>query len=329
MNKKTGKIIAAAGAGAAALCALAAAAAYATTSVLVKTALDREQPKLMKKSGAMISGGTPDAALLEKCAEAAEALEAMPHETVTVTADDGVRLTGHFFPCENAKRIIIAFHGWRSSWKYDYGLISDFWHKNGCSVLYAEQRGQNNSGGEYMGFGLTERRDCVCWVRWALCRCGRELPIYLAGVSMGAATVLMASDLEFPVRLSGIMADCGFTSPKAIWKHVAEHNLHMVYGIRSKIADAICRRKINMNTDEYSTTQALANTDVPILFVHGTDDSFVPVEMTYENYKACAAPKQLLIVPGADHAMSYCVDRAAYERAVLDFWRNFDKREII
>jgi fermentation-respiration switch protein FrsA (DUF1100 family) len=100
---------------------------------------------------------------------------------------------------------------------------------------------------------------------------------------MGAATVLMASGLPLPENVHGIMADCGFTSPHAIWKHVAEKNLHLSYGIIGKIASDMCRKKINMGPGDYSTTFALANTDIPVIFVHGSDDKFVPIEMTYEN----------------------------------------------
>ncbi len=314
-------------ASAAAAAAAAAGTSYLTTRLLVKTALDRKQPKIMKRTRRLISGKTKDEEFAAACIAASEALETQPHERVEIVGHDGVSLIGHFFPCENPERVIVAFHGWRSSWHYDYGMISSFWHDNNCSVVYVEQRGQNASGGEHMGFGLTERYDCVEWVNWAICRCGKNLPIYLAGISMGAATVLMASDLEFPQNLHGIMADCGFTSPKAIWKHVAEKNLHISYGIRSAIADAICKRKILMHSDEYSAVTALKNTNIPVLFIHGTDDRFVPVEMTYENYKACASPKRLFVVPGADHAMSYYKDRVGYEKAVLEFWRDFDKKE--
>ena len=66
--------------------------------------------------------------------------------------------------------------------------------------------------------------------------------------------------------------------------------------------------------------------DVPVLFIHGTDDKFVPVEMTYENYKACKGQKHLLVIPGANHGMSYRVDKAAYENAVLNFWHLYDKK---
>ena len=50
-------------------------------------------------------------------------------------------LIGHWCPCEEPKRTIVAMHGWRSSWSHDFGLIADFWRNNHCSVLYAEQSG--------------------------------------------------------------------------------------------------------------------------------------------------------------------------------------------
>lgn len=305
----------------------AAAAAYATTKLWVKTALDREQPRIMKKTGGLIAGSTRDDEFETECRAASDRLESKELEHVEIVSHDGTKLIGHFYPCENAERVIIAFHGWRSSWHTDYGMISDFWHDNNCSVVYVEQRGQNNSGGDYMGFGLVERYDVVDWINWTICRCGRVLPIYLAGISMGATTVLMAADIVRLKNVHGIMADCGFTSPKAIWQHVAQKNLHISYGIHGKIADAICRRKIQMGAGDFSTVDALRNTEIPVLFVHGTDDHFVPVEMTYENYKACVSPKRMLIVPGADHAMSYYVDKKRYENAVLDFWKEFDTSE--
>ncbi|MGM9664361.1 MAG: alpha/beta hydrolase [Eubacteriales bacterium] len=297
------------------------------TKKLVTIALDREQPKASKKSENRISGSAGQAKQFEETLTAAtEALRNSKSETVKVTACDGIDLVGHLRRCECEKRLMIAMHGWRSSWASDFGAISDFWYANGCSVLYAEQRGQGESGGEYMGFGLTERYDCLEWIKWANENGYSAMPIYLCGISMGAATVLMAAGLKLPENVHGIMADCGYTSPYAIWKHVVEENLHMPFsGINAAVANDICKKKIRMGTNEYSTTDAMRGCKVPVMFVHGTDDRFVPIEMTYENYKACTAPKRLLVVPGAEHGMSYLVDKEAYEKAAKGFWEDFDE----
>ncbi len=303
------------------------AATYLTTKILVKIALDRDEPDFAKKASDAIAGKAVDADFLKELNSAAEKIEKEPHETVNIISFDGTRLVGHWFPSENAERVIIAMHGWRSTWARDFGTVADFWAKNNCSVLYAEQRAQNNSEGEYMGFGLTERYDCLEWIKWATDKCGKDLPIYLCGVSMGATTVLMASGLDLPENVHGIMADCGFTSPHAIWKHVSNNNLHLPYWLRGIFADGMFRQKINMGTRDYSTVEALKNNYIPVMLIHGTDDHFVPVNMTYENYLACAGEKRLLIVPGADHGMSHYTEPEKYEAEAKRFWKDFDSKK--
>ena len=299
----------------------------AITNYLVKIALDREIPKNVKNIGKAkerLVGAPEIQEIAQRMAEAANDLKESGCETIELTTHDGETLVGHWHFCENAKRTIIAMHGWRSSWANDFGRIAPFWHENSCNVLYAEQRGQGESGGDYMGFGLLERFDCLDWINWVNERCGTELPIYLGGVSMGATTVLMTAGLELPPNVRGIIADCGFTSPYAIWKHVAEHNLHVNYGLRAAAADDLCRKKIQFGSKEFSTVDAMKECAVPVLFIHGTNDAFVPIEMTYENYVACTAPKQLLVVPGADHGLSYFIERERYENAVREFWKAYD-----
>lgn len=141
---------------------------------------------------------------------------------------------------------------------------------------------------------------------------------------MGATTVLMAAGLELPDNVCGILADCGFTSPHEIWKHVAENNLHVSYNLCGNIANMLCRQKLHVGAKDYSTIDAMKECKVPVLFIHGTEDSFVPVEMTYENFKACAAPKRLFVVPGAGHGMSFFLDQEGYEAAVVQFWNDYN-----
>ena len=305
--------------------AVGAALTYFGTKLLVNTALDRTPPRVMKKANGLISGSAKNSPVPAEALEAAENLRNSENRIIETVAHDGTRLVGHYIPCENAERLIIAVHGWRSSWDKDFGLISDFFRNNGCSVLYVEQRGQNNSGGDYMGFGLVERYDCIDWVHAAKEQLNNELPVYLCGVSMGAATVLMASGDGLPEEVHGIIADCGFTSPEEIWHHIARKNLHVPYITKKYIADAMCKHKLLVGANEYSTVTALKNAKVPVLFIHGSADKFVPIEMTYKNYAACASPKDLLVVPGAGHALSYYVEPVRYEETVKRFWSKYDK----
>ena len=294
------------------------------THTLINTALDRKEPAIMKNAMEKISGFGYTKELSELIRVSGERLRAQPIERVTVTTHDGITLVGHWYPHKNPRRVLIAMHGWRSSWDHDFGAISPFWHDSECSVLYPDQRGQNESGGEHMGFGILERYDCLDWIRWVVEHCGKDIPIYLCGISMGATSVMMASALNMPPSVKGIIADSGYTSLHEIWKHVVRDNLHLSYGIRGHIAHGLCKKKISIGSKDYSTVQALKESRLPVLFIHGTADSFVPVEMTYENYQACKPPKRLLIVPGADHGMSYIADRERYEAASRQFWLDFD-----
>lgn len=299
--------------------------AYLNTKRLVKIAIEREAPKRIAVSKKKISGAGKKNVNPESLITSGQKLKYSGCETIEIKSHDGIRLVGHWHKCDNPKRVIIAMHGWRSSWSRDFGVISDFWHKNNCNVLYVEQRAQGNSDGAYISFGLMERFDCLDWVNWVNENGCEKLPIYLGGVSMGASTVLMASGLNLPKNVRGIIADCGYTSPYAIWNYVMQKNLGMPYGRFSKaLASDLCKRKMHMGPEDYSCTEALSKSHVPVLFIHGTDDRFVPVEMTYENYKACASPKRLLIVPGAGHGMSYLVDKKSYEEDVKQFWADYD-----
>ena len=324
MKRKTKKVLVATGIIASAAAALAC-VSNAITNGLVREALDRTEPKSMKKTKSRMMNSFSESENAKLLSEASRKLEETVTETVTITSFDDTELTGHMYRAENTKRFIVAMHGWRSSWSSDFGMIAPFWHDNGCSVLYVEQRGQGNSGGDYMGFGMVERFDCLEWVKWLNANGAEGYPIYLAGISMGASTVLMASGCEeLPENVHGIMADCGFTSAKEIWKHVAEKKLRLSYGLRKRQVDALCRARIDMDADSYSTLDAMKTNKIPVMFVHGASDGFVPVEMTYENYEACTAPKKILISEGADHGMSYLLSRDEYEKTVKEFWEECD-----
>lgn len=231
---KKGLIIGAAGS---AICVL---WHHLLTKKMMQLAMDRVAPQDRSNGKMRVSGSPEMIETTEIVKKAAGQLEKSGCDVVEITAHDGISLIGHWCPCEEPKRTIVAMHGWRSSWSHDFGLIADFWRNNHCSVLYAEQRGQNNSGGDHMSLGLLERYDCLAWTNWINEKTGKSIPIYLAGVSMGATSVLMASELELPDNVFGIAADSAFTSLHAIWKHVSESNLHIPYALHiPELIDAV------------------------------------------------------------------------------------------
>lgn len=318
MNKNARNALIAVGAVSAAAVGIGLALSHVMVDLAVKRNVNVTVPEKLQDR---ISGGLMTDPKLKKIEEASEAVKKYETETVHIESEDGLQLTGHIRECAEPRRIIIAMHGWRSSWQMDFGLTADFYHNNGAIVLYADQRGQNDSDGDYIGFGILERYDCLKWLAFIRERYGDDLPIYLLGVSMGASTVLMASGTELPRCVKGIIADCGFTSPKDIWNHILDNNLHINGKLTFPIVNRICKRVAQFDGDEYSTVEAMGVNTKPVLFIHGSNDNFVPLKMTFDNYLACKANKELLIVPGAGHGMSYITDTKAYEKAVISFFK--------
>lgn len=307
------------------LTALGAGISLALTGELVAVALDRNAPKLMQRVQSRLTGSGELGQLSRLQDMVSQNLQGAGCCKVRILARDGQQLIGHLRCCKDAKRTVLCMHGWRSEWSRDFGMIADFLFRNHCNVLFAEQRGQGSSGGSHISFGLQERYDCLDWIFYLNRNGFSELPIYLAGISMGATTVLMTTGFPLPSNVHGVIADCGYTSPGEIFHHVVKNNLRLPYGrLRQAMVCRLCRRRLQETLDGYSCQQALKQCRVPVLFIHGTEDTFVPISMTYENYLSCAGPKELFVVPGAGHGTSYLVDGPGYEKRVLEFFRQYD-----
>lgn len=248
-------------------------------------------------------------------------LESLPREDVEIRSQDGLRLVGHYVHAQGEpKRLIVLFHGWRGSWTGDFGSIGKWLYEIGCDLLLAEQRAQGASEGKYMGFGVLERRDVAQWMRYLEQERHNTLPVYLGGVSMGAATVLMAAGDELPGFVQGVLADCGFTSPYEMLYEVGSKSLRMREHPAMDYVDLIVRFHARFGIREYSTLESLKKTRLPVFFVHGLADDFVPCRMSREAYEACSSRKELLLVEGAGHVRSFFYDNENYRRRVEDFF---------
>jgi fermentation-respiration switch protein FrsA (DUF1100 family) len=239
--------------------------------------------------------------------------------TVELTARDGTALVGHWYENPNAKRVVVAMHGWRSCWDQDFGFIAPFLHRAGCSVLYAEQRGQNASGGEHMTFGLLERQDCLDWANWVAAHTVPNLPVYLVGISMGATTVLMAAGTELPKNVIGVLADCGYTTGRDIIELVIG-TMKLPPKLSYPFVRLAARVYGHFDLEAADALRAMKNCKVPVIFYHGESDDFVPCYMSRQNYEACTCRKRLVTVPGAGHGLCYLVDPEGYLQAAREFF---------
>ncbi len=248
-----------------------------------------------------------------------EALK-MPYEEVYIKSFDGLRLFGRYYETAKNAPVQMLFHGYRSNAIRDFSGGLQFYLNLGFNVLLVDQRAHGKSEGKAIAFGVLERYDCLEWTKYIEKRCGGDVPIIITGLSMGAATVLMASDLELPKNVVGILADCGYSSPKDIICKV-------IKGLHYPVAPTYLFVRLGgiiyggFDIEKSSAQMSLAKTDIPVLFVHGEDDRFVPCEMSRQNHNICKSNCRILTIKGAAHGTSYLVDKDSYCDAVKEFFR--------
>jgi len=189
--------------------------------------------------------------------------------------------------------------------------------------MLIDQRGTNRSEGHVCSFGIKERLDCRSWIAFLEKEFGPDTKIILTGVSMGAATVLMTASEPLPPSVKGILADCGYSSPKEIIQRVVKQQ-----GLPPKLLYPFLRLGAKLfghfDLEETSPREAMAKCTVPVIFFHGEDDDFVPCEMSKINYDACVAPKKLCIIPGAGHCLGYIIDKQGYLDTLNAFYDSIE-----
>lgn len=240
------------------------------------------------------------------------------HEDVYITSRDGLKLHGRYYHQADGAPLTIFMHGYRSATLRDgNGAFIMSWRR-GYNVLMVDQRAHGQSEGKVMSFGIKERYDCLDWVSYANERFGKEIPIVLMGISMGASTVMLAAELDLPENVKCVLADCGFSSPKEIIQTVI-HSMKLPVAYVYPLVRLSGKMFGGIDIEEVSCVDAVRNSKVPILFIHGDGDDFVPCYMSRHCYEACSTQKKLLLVKGAGHGLSHCVDKVSYEAAVEEF----------
>ncbi len=251
---------------------------------------------------------------------------AMPCEKLSVRTKDGLVLRGKYYEYEKGAPIELIFHGYRGTSERDLcgGVQRCF--ELGRSALVVDQRASGESDGRVITFGAKESEDCLAWLGLMIQRFGKDVKVFLTGISMGAATVMIAAGKDLPENVVGVVADCGYSSAKEIIKKVIRDmrlpaNLlypfvrlgGLVYG--------------GFDVEKACPKEALKNCRLPIIFVHGEDDDFVPCEMSRENFDVCASEKKwIYTVAGAGHGLSFIMDKERYIRALNEAAGEYGKK---
>lgn len=248
-------------------------------------------------------------------------MDSIPYEEVYITSYDGLKLFGRYYHVADGAPIQIQFHGYKSMGVRDFCGGNKIAREKGHNTLIVDQRSHGKSQGKVITFGIKERFDCVSWAEYCRKRFGEDVPVILAGISMGAATVLMSSELDLPLNVKGIIADCPYAVPIDVIKHSSSKmELPAIIKVLTEpfaILGAQLFGKFNLlSTDAIS---AVKNARVPILIIHGEDDKIVPCQMSERVYDSSPNMIRRETFPEAAHGVSYIYDTPRYEKITNEF----------
>jgi fermentation-respiration switch protein FrsA (DUF1100 family) len=263
-------------------------------------------------------------------------IETQPAERAAIMSHDGLRLNAYYLASGNSASggdTAIFAHGYMADGRQlgDYARI--FWEKLGCNVLLPDARGCGFSEGGYTGFGWHERLDMLRWIGWVKARAnaaagGSPAPVRIAlfGLSMGAATMLMVSGENPPPEVKLVVEDCGYTSLDEEMRYQLQYLYHLPGIIRERLLEAasvITEKRAGYRFEEVSAIKQVKKSTIPTLFIHGGADTYVPTGMVYPLFEACAAERELYVVPGASHTAAFAADPVEYEKRLTGFVRKY------
>lgn len=246
-----------------------------------------------------------------------EYYESLNKEEAYVTSEDGLELKGLYFEASsNSDKTIIIVHGITvnraTSIKYMQMFI-----KNGWNVLIYDHRRHGDSQGEITTYGYFEKFDLDKWVNWVKGRKPNNRILGIHGESMGAATVLQYASINKFVDF--IIADCGFSDLEKLFRIRMKEDYNKILIPLITLTDFRIRRRAKFKVKDVSPINAIKDSKIPTLFIHGKEDKYVPSFMSVEMYEAKKENKKLYLADGASHAASIAIDRARYEKEVFDF----------
>lgn len=321
MNKKA-KIALKAAIGTAA----AAGVVYGALNVIDNLLVDRkwETPDKLKA----VFAGDSISSMADICEKNRRWLEDYGYERYSIQNNKGQKLIGYLLKPEKESDVyVFGCHGYRSNGKDEFNAFAQYYLKKGYNVFVVDHPAAGESEGRYIGFGIYEYESALQWLDYLNETFGSDKQIILHGVSMGSATVMLLSGSDrLPKNVKFIVSDCGYTSamdefnsqldavgvPKAVTKFILGG------------ANKINIRKAGYDFNDISPLEAVKKATVPMLFVHGANDGFVPAYMANMVYEACASEyKDLLFIEGADHAQSYIKGTEAYEKKLEEFEEKF------
>ncbi|GIO21571.1 alpha/beta hydrolase [Oceanobacillus sp. J11TS1] len=245
-------------------------------------------------------------------------------ETWHQTSYDGLNLQGYYLEAEQpTNKVVIFAHGYLGRGK-DMSLYGQHYYEDlGYNIFTADMRGHGESEGDYIGFGWHDRLDLIQWMDKVIDRVGDDAEIVLHGVSMGGSTVLMTSGEELPDNVKAVVADASYTDVNDLFSYHINRMFHLPSFPFIPSTSLVTQIRAGYGLKEASALDQVAKAEVPILYIHGKEDIFVPTEMTEELYENTKSEKELLLVDGASHGESFVKEEELYKETLDQFLERF------
>lgn len=243
-------------------------------------------------------------------------------EEWTITSEDGLSLWGEFYPSTVDSHVyVLGVHGYTVDHRDIAPAIKPFADK-GYNVLTPDQRGRGNSEGDFLSMGWLEKDDALLWIN-KIIDYDKQAQIILYGESMGAATLMMASGEVLPKQVLALVEDCGYTSAYEMFANQLQERFGLPEMPFLPAAAIVGQLRTGFNFNDASALEQLEKATLPILFIHGDADDYVPTRMGKDLYEAYQGEKELLIIEGAGHGSSADINPERYYTAVFNFIESY------
>ncbi|SES67559.1 hypothetical protein SAMN05216389_101363 [Oceanobacillus limi] len=241
-------------------------------------------------------------------------------EELELNSFDDLTLKGYLLEAEEpTNKLVVMAHGYLGN-ASQMGLYGQYYYEElGYSFFTADARGHGNSDGDYYGFGWHDRLDYVDWINKLIDKLGEDTEIVLHGLSMGAATVLMTSGEELPDNVKVVIADSPFTSVKELFAYQMTRMFHLPSFPVLDTTSLVSKAKAGYSFTEASALVQVKKAEVPILYIHGNADTFVPTEMTHELYDHTSSEAEMITIDGANHGEGFVTQKEKYIRTLNSF----------
>ena len=251
----------------------------------------------------------------------------LPFESADIISFDGLRLHADFLRGEPGTKVTMIFcHGYKSEAAFDFAAMYDFYRSLGYNLVYLNMRAHGKSGGKYIGFGVLDRFDVQSWAK-KVAELFPDTSIFLHGMSMGAASILQSADLELDPAVCGIIADCGFSSTNEVFRNLVGGLYHLPATPFVDIFEAVNRMTAGYGFTDADSVRSMEKSRLPLAYICGDCDRYVPLDMAMRIYNACVQDKVLLIAEGAGHAASFMTENEKYRNLITEFINTHRKED--